>query len=270
MSRQIWTRSYLTSSSAPLCKELSSDESVSFFFTQGTVECTPPPGFKDYFGPAPHYRFVDYDRIQENDVLERIRDFPEGENAEDVMRELMPAGEDSVRESVKKALKVLYHTMDLYGPFDGVCAYSEGTVMAGTLILDEMRRLEEEGGPRQIKMAVFFNGWPPMKPESSEILLGDTSEEVIDVPTLHCVGAGDPYLHGAMGLFNVCDQDTAVLFDHGKGHTIPREAQTVSELGDAIRGMIASSWLSEWLTSMLLWGKSIFSILEVLFQKISA
>jgi hypothetical protein len=36
-------------------------------------------------------------------------------------------------------------------------------------------------------------------------------------------------------LFNVCDQDEAILFDHGKGHTIPRHAQTLKELGDAVR-----------------------------------
>jgi hypothetical protein len=43
-----------------------------------------------------------------------------------------------------------------------------------------------------------------------------------------------------MALFNICDQDTAVLFDHGKGHTLPRDAKTVKELGVTIREMIAS------------------------------
>ena len=151
----------------------------------------------------------------------------------------MPGGTEDVRKSVKKALNALYQTMDEHGPFDGVCAYSEGTVMAGTLIMHEAWRLEREGRPRQIKRAVFFAGWPPLTPESNKIVLADTSEEVIDIPTCHVVGADDPYLHGALGLFNVCDQDTAVLFDHGKGHTIPRDAQTLKELGDVIRGMAA-------------------------------
>jgi hypothetical protein len=104
--------------------------------------------------------------------------------------------------------------------------------------MDELRRLELEGRPRQIKRAVFFAGWPPLRPDTKEIVMADRCEEVVDVPTLHCVGADDPYLAGAMALYNVCDEDTAILFDHGKGHTIPRDAQTLRELGEAVRGML--------------------------------
>ncbi|KAF8858216.1 hypothetical protein BDZ45DRAFT_591580 [Acephala macrosclerotiorum] len=223
---------------APFVKEMSKDGSAEFFFTQGENKCIPPPGFLDYFGPAPHYRFIEYDGIEQNDVLERVRDFPEGENPEDVLRELLPDDSSSkVQQCVQNALNALYLTMEQHGPFDGIVAYSEGTVISGSLIMDEQRRFEKEGRPRQIKQAIFFAGWPPLRPGSNEILLSDISEEVIDVPTLHCVGADDPYLHGAMALFNVCDQDEAILFDHGKGHTIPRDAQTLAELRDAVRGL---------------------------------
>jgi hypothetical protein len=227
--------------SAPFCKELASDKSTTFFFTQGENTCTPPTGFNEYFGPPPHYRFIEYDGIGQNDVLERVRDFPEGENPEDVLRELMPRGKEDINKSVNNALDKLYRTMEEHGPFDGIAAYSEGTVVAGTLILDELRRFQEEGRERQIKFAVFFAGWPPLKPKSSEILLADTCEEFIDIPTCHVVGADDPYLAGAMALFNICDQDSAILFDHGKGHTIPRDALTLKELGDVVRGMAVES-----------------------------
>lgn len=40
-----------------------------------------------------------------------------------------------------------------------------------------------------------------------------------------------------MALFGVCDDDTAVLFDHGKGHTVPRDAQTIQELAEVIKGV---------------------------------
>ena len=112
--------------------------------------------------------------------------------------------------------------------------------MAGCLIMDELRRFEEEGRPRQIKMAIFFAGWPPLRTDANLIMLADTCDDQLDIPTLHCVGAGDPYLAGARALFDVCDQDTAILFDHGKGHTIPRDAQTLKELGEAMRGMMAT------------------------------
>lgn len=222
----------------PFCQELSSDGKTSFYFTQGEVECTPPAGFLDYFGPAPHYRFIEYDGIDKNDVLERIRDFPEGENAEDVLRELMPEGQEGVRQSVINALNAVHRTMELHGPFDGICAYSEGTVIASTLILEEQRRLLEEGIPRRIKAAVFFAGWPPLALKSNQMVLADTCEEFIDIATCHVVGAGDPYLKGAMALYNVCEEDTAILFDHGKGHTLPRDAKTLKELAETIRRMV--------------------------------
>ena len=195
----------------------------------------------DYFGPGPHYRFFAYDGIGKNDVLERVRDFPQGENAEAVLRELVPDGEAeaSIAESVMNGLDNLYHILETHGPFDSIVAYSEGTVMAGTLIMDELRRFELEGRPRHIKQAVFFAGWPPLKPDTREILMADRCEVALDLPTLHCVGADDPYLAGGMALYNVCEEDKAILFDHGKGHIIPRDAKTLKELGNEVRRLVA-------------------------------
>ena len=57
--------------------------------------------------------------------------------------------------------------------------------------------------------------------------------------TCALVGSLDPYLDGSMALFNACDPETAILFDHAKGHTLPRDKDTVQELCDVIRDMIA-------------------------------
>lgn len=65
-------------------------------------------------------------------------------------------------------------------------------------------------------------------------VLADESEDVVDVPSLHVVGCNDPYILGAMALFNICDEDTAELFDHGKGHTVPRDRRSINSLCDAI------------------------------------
>lgn len=70
---------------------------------------------------------------------------------------------------------------------------------------------------------------------SVECILADECEDVIDVPTCHIIGCNDPYIHGAMALFSVCDDDTATLFDHGKGHTVPRDAKTIQELAEVIQ-----------------------------------
>lgn len=155
-----------------------------------------------------------------------------------MLRELAPDGQDGVLQSVKNAINAIYRTMDQHGPFDGLCAYSEGTIVAATLILEEQRRFVEEGIPRRIKSAIFFAGWPPLKLKGNMLVLADTCEEFIDIPTCHVVGAGDPYLKGAVALYNVCNEDTAILFDHGKGHTLPRDAKTLRELAETIRRMV--------------------------------
>ena len=87
-----------------------------------------------------------------------------------------------------------------------------------------------------LQYGIFFAGWPPVSVEgdTARCLLADECEDVIDVPTCHIVGCNDPYIHGAMALYSMCDEDTATLFDHGKGHTVPRDARTIKELSSAI------------------------------------
>ncbi|KAG6045742.1 hypothetical protein E4U17_008150, partial [Claviceps sp. LM77 group G4] len=86
---------------------------------------------------------------------------------------------------------------------------------------------------------IFFAGWPPLSLKGGQcnVILADESEDAIDIPTCHVVGSDDPYIDGAMSLHSMCDQDSAVLFDHGSGHFIPREPQTLSELTEAITAM---------------------------------
>lgn len=48
----------------------------------------------------------------------------------------------------------------------------------------------------------------------------------------------DPYRDGALALYNVCDPDAAVIFDTGKGHTIPRAGMVITELANAVRNLI--------------------------------
>lgn len=77
-----------------------------------------------------------------------------------------------------------------------------------------------------------------MADDKVQVLLSDQNQDVIDIPTLHIVGCSDPYILGAVALYNMCDEDSAELFDHGKGHTVPRDARTIKELCDAIDRLI--------------------------------
>ncbi|KAF2642181.1 hypothetical protein P280DRAFT_468618 [Massarina eburnea CBS 473.64] len=225
---------------APLTKELESDGTASFHFIQGPYEVDPPNGYEDFFGGAPYYRFIVPSETDEEatDVLERIRDFPQLETPEMTMRELMTYGVARTDESAAKTLKYLYHVMETEGPFDGIVGYSEGATIAGTLLLHEQVLAETHGRQPMIKCALFFGGWPPMKPTLDGIVLADESDLMIDIPTCHIIGSLDPYLHGNIALYNICDLDTAFIFDHAKGHTLPRDKHMVKELGDTVRRMI--------------------------------
>ncbi|KAJ6789135.1 hypothetical protein PWT90_01527 [Aphanocladium album] len=60
-------------------------------------------------------------------------------------------------------------------------------------------------------------------------------------PDIDAEGSADPYLYGAMSLYAVCDEDNATLFDHGKGHTVPRDQQTIHELVESILSTVAKA-----------------------------
>ena len=228
----------LTIWAAPVIKELESDGTAEFYITEGHVEATPPPGYEDYFGPGPHRRFLEYDGLGQVDILKRLQDFPEEATAEDTLRQLLPHGEEPVRVSVHNALDRLYRTMDEEGPFEGVLGYSEGATLASTLLLHDRRRCQKAGRESQLKCGLFFAGWPPIDLDGHSLALSDECGQLIDVPTCHVLGAADPFLQGVMALYNVCNPDNASLFDHGQGHTLPRDPDVVKELGDVVRDMV--------------------------------
>lgn len=172
---------------APLTKELESDGSASFYFIQGPYEVQPPKSYEEFFGGPPYFRFIvpsDAD-AETTDVIERIRDFPQLETPEMTMRELMTYGVAKTDDSARQTLSFLYELMEKEGPFEGIVGYSEGATIAGTLLLHEQMRAQEEGRTPMIRCALFFGGWPPMKPTLDGIVLSDESELMIEVPTCH-------------------------------------------------------------------------------------
>ena len=172
---------------APLVKELESDGSASFHFVQGPYEVTPPAGYEEFFGGAPYYRFIVPSDVDDDaiDVIERIRDFPQLETPEMTMRELMTYGVAKTNDSAQKTLEFLYEVMEKEGPFDGIVGYSEGATIAGTLLLHEQMRDHDDGRIPVLKCALFFGGWPPMRPTLDGIVLADESDLMIEVPTVH-------------------------------------------------------------------------------------
>lgn len=200
------TEIVLTGVIGPLVNELAADNTAELHFIHGPVQAYPPEGFEEFFGHAPYYRFIEPIQSDEGggeDVLDRIRHFPEGATAEDQMRELWGYGagsgpnvrpestddgsdcDDFSNPSAQRAMDYLYQIMEKEGPFDGIIGYSEGAAVAATLLLHEQRRFLREGRKPMLKCALFFGGWPPMTPELDGMVLADESDLTITIPTCH-------------------------------------------------------------------------------------
>lgn len=233
---------------------------MEFVLAQGTVQVEPPAGFEEYvdlalaytaldeanahryFGPGPHWRFLEDGGLAEQSMLERIRVISQCETPEDTMRSLIPKGTNRSKlppGNMRQALDSLHALIEEKGGVDGIFGYSEGASVSAALLLDDRDRSLSKCIPRQLKFAVFFTGWPPLSPDGT-ILLADETDEIIDVPSIHVIGASDPYLQGAMALYNVCDESTSMLFDHAHGHVLPRSPQTLRELAGSISDTMTS------------------------------
>jgi hypothetical protein len=203
---------------------------------------------------------MDDEGTAENSMLTRVRELPVGRTPEDVMRNLM---DKQIKwKNRSSVIQFLDDLLIKHPEIEGILGYSEGAAIAASYIIDEQRRLKETGRTRRIKRAVFFTGWPPFSDEPA-LILSDESDAIVDVPTLHVVGANgeyfffkflsyfktrlhhysilDPYCYGALALYNVCDPDAAMMFDTGKGHTIPRAGVVISELADEVKELIENA-----------------------------
>jgi hypothetical protein len=189
-SSPISTPNKFSLSEEPLVKELMSDGTATFHFIHGPHEASPPPEFEEYFGGKPYYRFTKQETQEGTnviDALDRLRDFPDGGTAEDALREFVTEGyeDGNVFASVRGAMSYLDDILEDEGPFDGIIGYSEGATVAATFLLTEQERAAEEGRAPRIKFAVFFAGWPPVRPDADQMVLCDETDLVLQVPSCH-------------------------------------------------------------------------------------
>ncbi|KAK5653668.1 hypothetical protein OQA88_8698 [Cercophora sp. LCS_1] len=227
----------------PLAEELEKRGLASFAYSQGGHEVDPPAGWEDYFGSRPLYRFLDTTRGDTFETLRRLRHVPKGMNPEDTMRKFQSAstGGEWHQQAWRDALDRVFQSIDEDPEIDAILGYSEGAMVGASVVVEEMLRCQRSGAPRRLKFAIFISGAPPLKFEGQDRIvtqLGDESGVVIDIPTFHIFGCDDAFLSSAVALFNVCDQDTARMYDHGLGHIVPRDAENVGILGKVLQGII--------------------------------
>ncbi|KAL9116208.1 MAG: hypothetical protein Q9227_000579 [Pyrenula ochraceoflavens] len=126
--------------------------------------------------------------------------------------------------SCLKALNDLDHYVKVYGPFDGVIAFSNGASLASTLLVRYARHPQLTA---PFRMAIFFSGGLGTDPE---VLLQDKiqlmeypeAEQVITIPTVHVWGdVKQGETQWPPKLEKLCAKDTREDFQHAGGHEIP-------------------------------------------------
>ncbi|KAK4163726.1 serine hydrolase FSH [Cladorrhinum sp. PSN259] len=229
----------------PFAQEVERQGIATFAWTQGLNEVYPPETFVNNFGVGKLYKFIETDTMFDRDDPQTLRDFPaDAGTAEDTLRQLVTVRDryPLVSESVTRAVDQLLREIDEDPDIAGILGYSEGAMTAATVLLEEGKRAKREGKERRLKCAIFMGGWPPFsrKDEKSgyDIILCDETDEVIDVPTLHVIGCHDPYMLASKALFNICDEETSEMFDHGKGHSVPRDMRSVKDLCGPLRRLV--------------------------------
>ncbi|KAJ5893875.1 hypothetical protein N7495_005566 [Penicillium taxi] len=221
----------------PLISELQADSNISFHFTQGSNPVNMPRQFEGFTGPPPNFTFIECDLEANARIMSAIdaRGDPE-----DTMRIWQASPGSYGGRDITPVLSRLLEQIDQDNDIEGIIGYSEGAGVAASLIVEESKRMELFGRIPRLKSAIFIAGLPPMDSGTGRFLLRDEVGYLIKIPTCHIVGTQDTMICGAMALYNVCDCDTADLFDHGGGHSIPRDSQTLKELATTIQSMIAS------------------------------
>ena len=138
-------------------------------------------------------------------------------------------------QKFRKMLDRLHRIIKEQGPFHGIIGYSEGAHVGASLLLDCERQSQSTGSKNPLTHAIFFSGWPPCDPETADCVLSDEVGQIIQGHTMHILGSTDPFIHGGLALYDICNEDNAWIFDHGKGHLVPREPRVLKEVAAFIR-----------------------------------
>ncbi|GLA61798.1 hypothetical protein AtubIFM54640_002329 [Aspergillus tubingensis] len=137
-------------------------------------------------------------------------------------------------QSCLQAVQDLERYLRGKGPYDGVMAFSLGTSIALTILIDHARKRGMQEPP--FKVAVLFSN--PGKPYDMEFLrLGRIEpcdpQPIISIPTAHVWGSADPLNEKASLAPGYCKENKSV-FVHKGGHQIPTAAGEVVVMANVI------------------------------------
>lgn len=218
---------------APVKYELAKTVRAEFHFVNGPNEARAAIGIAEQF-EGPYYRFFD-SRAPYPPTTGASESFiRQAKSPEDFGRGLREVGLEDV--GLSRACDFVQHHVEQHdgNPFDGVLGFSEGASIAASLILRQCR----EKGTSLFKFAAFICCIvPPLRSDREDVLLADETAERIDIPTAHIVGSKDPGYQGGRALYNLCNQSSASIFDHGGPHTIPWDLASTRGIAKAIQSV---------------------------------
>ena len=188
---------------------------------------------------GPYYRFYGDDAPQLSDLAGGLGSVFSDEKLtpEEFMRKLRRHGLGDF--SAARACDFVENlaAQDEKGPFDGILGFSEGASVAASLLLHHAAQNLKS----QFKFAVFLCGTPPQHCPDRGFILADECPLRIRIPTAHIVGSRDPGYKASLALHNLCDRQSAEIYDHGRGHAIPWDPRTTRGIAKEIRQAIERS-----------------------------
>lgn len=204
------------------------------------MELAESEGLKASYGPAPHFRFLEslWPGATDQQISEAAAGAPGGLTYEDKLRYLERRLPPKTSALLQDVLLSLHRKFEEEGPFDCILGHSEGAVIAATFVIDRLQKSVEANKMVTPRCAVFFNGRSPHTADGKGWVLADESGPLITIPTCHILAYNDPTADGAVALYRLCDDESATVVDHGRGHAIPKDAKSCKLIIRAIRDLM--------------------------------
>lgn len=220
----------------PITQDLERDGEHSFHYMAGSVELAEFAGLQG----APHLRFLEsaWPGATDEQLNEALRATPGGLTPEDQQRYLERRLPPKISHLLPDVLLEIHRVFKEDGPFDCILGHSEGAVIAATFVVESLKKNVEGNNMVPPKCAVFMNGTVPYAADGNGWLLADECGQVITIPTCHITAHNDAMPDQAVALYHLCDEDLASIWDHGRGHAIPRDDKSCKLMIRAIRDLI--------------------------------
>jgi hypothetical protein len=161
-------------------------------------------------------------------LLEKAHDLP-------TLRSALQTPE--FKDSCEEAYELLYSVIEEEGPFDGVLGFSHGATLAFQFLLQHAKKNPLEPDFALFRCAVFMAGPPPFGEDGMRLRRSEGQGPLLRLPSVHIVGKQDFLYQETLNLHGFCEEKSAKLLTHEKGHLVPRDKESTGSMVKAIRDL---------------------------------